>query len=135
MSNKAEKEKRPDQPVCLRPHHGLCLGFFEGRGYSDSFSRHMAAVLNGLQKDTVVRLKEGADDVCAGCPNLDTGCPGAARYDESVLAFCRLQAGQELTWEALQKTVAEKIIRAGKLEEVCGNCQWNGICANKEYKC
>ena len=27
----------------LRAHHGMCLAFFEGKGYSDTFTLHMEA--------------------------------------------------------------------------------------------
>ena len=26
----------------IRPHHGMCLYFFEGKGYSEGFTKHMA---------------------------------------------------------------------------------------------
>ena len=26
----------------VRAHHGLCMSFFEGKGYSDSFTANMA---------------------------------------------------------------------------------------------
>ena len=28
----------------IRPHHGMCLYFFEGKGYSEGFTKHMAEV-------------------------------------------------------------------------------------------
>ena len=27
--------------ICLRPHHGMCLAYFEGKGYSDGFTVNM----------------------------------------------------------------------------------------------
>lgn len=120
--------------VYLRPHHGLCLGFFEGYGYSDGFCRNMAAVLNSLKADTVVRLAEGLDDICANCPNRDSGCPNAKKYDGSVLRACGLATGQELTWTELTQKIRERVTVPGKLEEICGDCKWISICRKKEYE-
>lgn len=30
-----------EKPVALRPHHGMCLAYFVGKGYSDGFTIHM----------------------------------------------------------------------------------------------
>lgn len=120
--------------VSLRPHHGLCLRFFEGYGYSDGFSRNMASVLNSLKEESVVELAEGLDDICQNCPNKDSGCPGAALYDSRVRGFCGLQSGMRLTWAEFQKRIRECVIESGRLKDVCGDCQWSGICVKKEYK-
>lgn len=119
--------------VQLRPHHGLCLGFFEGYGYSDGFSRSMAAVLKGLRADTVIRLVEGHDCICKNCPNRVTACPNAALYDGRVLRLCGLKSGEKLTWKEFQKRIQECVTGAGKLADVCGNCKWVSICEKKTY--
>ena len=54
MQGKAERKKMTEekdkqklaQPVLLRPHHGMCLAYFKGEGYSDGFSAHMKEVLD-----------------------------------------------------------------------------------------
>ena len=76
----------------LRPHHGLCLGFFEGKGYSGEFSRNMASVLSELTPDSPIRLAEGHDVLCAHCPNRFAPCPNAGDYDRRVLELCGLEA-------------------------------------------
>lgn len=119
------------QAVSLRPHHGLCLGFFEGYGYSDSFSKNMAAVLKGLEADTPVKIAQGHDSICTNCPNQDTGCPNAAIYDQRVLKLCGLRAGQELTWSGFQNKIRTCVLEAGRLAEVCENCKWFYICGKK----
>lgn len=112
----------------LRPHHLLCLGFFQGAGYSDSFSQNMSAVLQSLTADTPVTLAAGPDDICAACPQRSDGCPGAAQYDAAVLALCGWTAGQTLPWAVLRRSVEERILRSGQLESVCGQCQWFPLC-------
>ena len=117
--------------VSLRPHHGLCLGFFEGKGYSSDFSRNMASVLASLTPDTPVRLAEGHDVICACCPNRFTPCPDALDYDRRVLALCRLEPGQCLTWGAFREAVRTRILVPGKLSAVCGSCRWAALCQGK----
>ena len=34
----------------IRPHHMLCMQFFEGKGYSDGFVASMAAIKEKLEK-------------------------------------------------------------------------------------
>lgn len=35
----------------IRPHHMLCMQFFEGKGYSDGFVASMAAIKEKLEKE------------------------------------------------------------------------------------
>ena len=39
----------PESPLPLRAHHGMCLAFFEGKGYSDGFTAHMRDILHSLK--------------------------------------------------------------------------------------
>ena len=118
--------------VALRPHHGLCLGFFEGKGYSGEFSRNMASVLAELTPGTPIRLAAGHDVLCARCPNRSTLCPDAGDYDRRVLELCGLKTGQALTWGAFREAVITRILVPGKLTNVCGDCQWAEICREKD---
>ena len=36
--------------ICLRPHHGMCLAYFEGKGYSDGFTVNMQKMLEFFEK-------------------------------------------------------------------------------------
>lgn len=117
--------------VSLRPHHGLCLGFFEGKGYSGEFSRNMAAVLASLTPETPVRLVEGHDAVCACCPNRFSPCPNAPDYDRRVLELCGLEPGQALTWGAFREAVHSQILLPGRLSAVCSSCRWAALCQGK----
>ena len=59
MAEEKDKQKLA-QPVLLRPHHGMCLAYFKGEGYSDGFSAHMKDVLDELQKGMNVRRQMGS---------------------------------------------------------------------------
>ena len=116
----------------LRPHHGLCLGFIEGKGYSGEFSRNMAAVLSELTQDTPIRLTDGNDTLCACCPNRFAPCPDAGDYDRRVLELCGLEPGQALTWGDFREAVVSRILAPGKLSAVCGDCRWAELCREKD---
>ena len=121
----------------IRPHHLLCLSFFEGKGYSSEFVAHTAAVLHGLQQGGFATITEGADDICRHCPHNQNGIcrtqDKVLRYDKAVLIHCRLRPGQIYSWEELTNRAANSIILSGRLSAVCGDCEWQSLCekANK----
>ena len=57
------------QAIPVRPHHGMCLAFFIGKGYSEGFSAHMEKMLKEFQKNLPVRLVVHTDEICSACPN------------------------------------------------------------------
>ncbi len=123
--------------IKLRAHHGMCLAFFEGKGYSAGFTAHMAQVLEYLeQENPIVAVVAEADCICGSCPNLTDGrCRKAAlveRYDKAVLALCGMGEHSILPWREFAARVAEYILSHGKRSEICGGCQWSSICKEKE---
>lgn len=123
--------------IKLRAHHGMCLAFFEGKGYSTGFTAHMARILEYLeQENPTVTVVAEADCICGGCPNLTDGrCRKAAlveRYDKAVLALCGMGEHSILPWREFSARVAEYILSHGKRSEICGGCQWSSICKEKE---
>ncbi len=126
------------KPLPLRPHHGLCIRYFAGKGYSGAFVRNMQQLIARLQ-DTpgqLVRLQTEVDVVCAACPHsLQGACETAekvARYDAACLTLCGLQNGQELSWRAFAQLVHQNIIAPGRLAEVCQGCRWLSICLEEQ---
>lgn len=124
--------------MILRPHHGMCFQFYEGKGYSEEFTDHMGAVMQRLEADPaqLITLQVATDEVCRQCPNnIDGACednPKVKRYDEAVLAACGLQDGACITYAHFMETVKNRIIDAKKRENICGDCCWNEICVNHE---
>lgn len=124
------------EKICLRPHHGLCIRFFEGKGYSREFTEHMGRTIERLQKDgCVVLITDKEDEICRECPNLSKeGCISGEkvkRYDRIVMEMTKVSCGRELHFQELQKLVEEQIIWPGKIHEVCEDCAWALICHKK----
>lgn len=121
-------------PLLLRPHHGMCMAYFIGYGYSDGFSAHMAQLLRELSPERPVRLTVGTDAVCGPCPNNVEGICSkpalVAGYDRAVLERCGLEEGQILPFGTFTAMVQKKILSPGLRPGICGTCQWNDICVS-----
>ena len=127
--------------IPLRPHHGMCLAYFKGEGYSDVFSAHMQEMLDIFQKGAKIQLHADTDEICSACPNNREGqCTDLTffslveAYDNAVLELCGLENGQIMEFDDFTDVVQKKILASGKRKEICGNCQWNEICANKQSR-
>ena len=118
----------------LRPHHGMCFQFYEGKGYDAAFTDHMERIVSALAGDPSqpVRLTEQTDAVCENCPNNRAGiCADrdrVDRYDAAVLRLCGLRAGEVLPYGELTAAVREKILKAGLRRDICGDCCWDAVC-------
>lgn len=117
----------------LRPHHGLCIAFFVGKGYSPDFTENMTAVIGCLeQENPLIHLVTGADIICRSCPHNQNGkCIADEKvlgYDKAVLKTCGLESVRLIRWNDFKKTVHEKIVNAGQRRTICGNCQWDSLC-------
>lgn len=116
----------------IRPHHGLCIAFFRGEGYSESFTANMTSIISMLGCCCEIELVTAADSICAACPNSSGGrCASeqkVRRYDRQVLDLCGLESGQRIEWSEFARLVSVRIIEAGRLRGVCGDCEWAYIC-------
>lgn len=121
----------------LRPHHGLCIAFFEGKGYSPEFVRHMIERIAYLHAyDPEIRLVLHTDEICQACPhNQNHICESNQKvldYDRQILTLCGLRENQCLHWTDLQELVFLHILKKTRLKEVCQSCQWLEICLSKK---
>ncbi|WP_409968780.1 DUF1284 domain-containing protein [Bengtsoniella intestinalis] len=120
-------------PFELRPHHGLCLQFFRGEGYSPAFIENMTAMVAALSNNPQIKLVTGGDSICSTCPNglADGKCTcddKVLRYDEGVLALCDLSYSQTLSWVDFSQKIHTEILAKHLRQQVCGDCQWNHLC-------
>lgn len=125
--------------ILLRPHHALCICFFEGKGYSSDFTKHMAETIEKLQKPgQYVFLVDGEDEICRKCPNyLKDGCSQkemVQRYDLSVTYMTGVSYGKKLEFKRLKELVESRIMAAGRFSGLCGDCGWASICHKKYEK-
>ena len=119
--------------IRLRAHHGMCLYYFKGKGYSDTFVENMCRYKELLENDDpVIELTAATDDLCPVCPhNHGELCDTAAKvlnYDKDVLELCGLYEGEKLSYRDFSTMIKSKIIEPGKRPKICGNCQWSDLC-------
>ncbi|MBR3560634.1 MAG: DUF1284 domain-containing protein [Oscillospiraceae bacterium] len=95
---------------------------------------NMTALIGALRgTDPLLTLRGAPDPLCGSCPhNRDGVCDSSdkvARYDAAVLRLLSLPDGASLRWSELSARVWERVLAPGKLNEVCGDCQWYPICS------
>lgn len=119
----------------IRPHHMLCLQFFEGKGYSSEFVQNMQQIKEQLEHENpTVKIVTGADSICGKCPNY---IAGKCKNEEEILEHDKrvyAQTGklkQESRWNDICETVYHEIIRKEKVRDVCVQCKWSDICFDK----
>ena len=127
-----------DAPVRLRPHHLVCLQFFRGEGYSGEFVANLGVLLARLANEDAL-VVEGADNVCAACPDLDAnGCcasesaggePEIARIDALALAVLGLGPGERISLAEARVRLAGDAVGVGHWRaEACHGCEWEHVC-------
>ena len=116
----------------IRPHHLLCMRYFQGCGYSEDFTENMRYVISNLKNGSEVLLTRGCDDICRKCPNnrKNMCCDGekVKSYDSSVISLCNLDFDKVYEYGCLYSLVENNIIKKDMLRFVCGDCQWFHIC-------
>ncbi|MCI5585284.1 MAG: DUF1284 domain-containing protein [Lachnospiraceae bacterium] len=121
-----------EQPYRIRAHHGLCLSFFKGEGYSSEFIENMTNIKSRLEKNPLVCIISQTDLICAICPhNNGEVCAAGEKireYDRQVLTRCNIAEGEIMPFLELEGLVRRNILLPGKRKEVCGDCQWNELC-------
>lgn len=127
---------QPADPVTsLRPHHALCVLFFEGKGYSQEFVENMTSFVS--EPSTTLQLTTGCDTLCQACPHNQNGyCEDEAKvslFDQRTmdLAGAGLETDQPIPLRELCQRVYDTILQQGLLAEVCGECEWAALCQGK----
>lgn len=119
--------------IPLRPHHGMCLCFFCGHGYSEEFTANMKDFIQRCDtEDPEIRLVCSTDLLCEKCPHRRAGaCESdekALRYDHEVLRLCGSQEDSVLRFSKFRKKVKEMILDRGLRRSVCADCGWDRYC-------
>lgn len=122
----------------MRGHHLLCVLTFEGAGYSQRFTRNLAAIVERLSAGEEILIVAGPDDICAPVvEDADSHCRLARVEERDALALEAASAliGRPLspgdtfhldtrTVRALRSSFAQGTIRAA-----CEACDWSDLCS------
>lgn len=116
----------------IRTHHGMCMAFFQGKGYSSEFTVHMGEIIHNLESNPTICISTQTDIICSKCPNNKQGlCETESKvieYDRQVLKYCGLSEGMVMPYADFKRAVYENILIPNMREEICGNCQWSELC-------
>lgn len=118
----------------LRPHHGMCIGQFIGKGYSADFVDNMKKVIEKLESSEMemIKLICRTDVICNCCPHNNSEICNSGQkvtnYDNTCLTLCSLKENDIISWKEFKTRVKKNIIDKNKLSEVCINCSWIDIC-------
>ena len=121
----------------LRGHHLVCLQFYRGQGYSDTFVANLDRVQKTTAK-TPALVVSGPDDVCAACPGLgadgtcqhpDTGEAEALRIDALALQLLDAAIGETLSLSDARARLAADAAACDRWRsESCASCLWESAC-------
>lgn len=121
------------QTICLRPHHGICIQNFIGKGYNKEFINNMWTIINKLESnhDCIIHLVSNNDVLCNHCPHNNGECDSIEKVrslDELCLKMCGLSAGSYIKWSTFQHIVNKQILTTDAFDNVCGKCEWFNLC-------
>ena len=119
--------------LVFRGHHLICLHFYKGEGYNDDYIEHLSNTLELAEKGAI-EICEGADCICAKCPNLsDDNCAyyenaeaDIRRMDATALDLFGLSPDTSIPWKEVREKV-EKIFHDW-YGLYCKDCNWISAC-------
>jgi len=120
----------------LRPHHLLCLLFYEGKGYDEAFVKNMDLIIAHLQQHQTVQilLTDGADSICSCCPNQmkNEQCSSnqkVKRLDKEVIHTFALKTGEYYNYHHITNVI-HQALNEDNFKKICSECEWykQGIC-------
>lgn len=123
-----------DYKYIIRAHHGMCMCFFRGKGYSKNFVENMEKIIKDLNENPLLNVKivNETEDICDKCPNnKNKKCESYEKvlsYDNKVLEYCALKPGTIMSFSEFRKLVKSRILDENRREIICGNCQWTDLC-------
>ena len=117
----------------LRPHHGICIGFFQGKGYSKEFTEHMTDTIKYLEENNPqICVASSTDEICRACPNNINGqCNGdekVSAIDRRCLDAVNIKDSTIINYKDYKALIKEKILDKAIGINICKDCQWSHIC-------
>ena len=122
----------------LRGHHLICLHFFHGEGYDETFINNLKKIIDLAEKE-IVTISTGADDVCRHCVFLKRGrCESSANADKVIqkmdikaLALLGYSTGDKVKWVEIKDNVSK--IFSDWYFQYCTECEWKKACEKDDY--
>lgn len=118
----------------LRPHHGMCLRGFVGKGYDSVFTANMQRIANHLaaQPEQTVCLVIQPDVLCVACPHCLADECESRRFvqplDAACLRACGLEQGVVLPWKQYRELIDRQIFKTRIFDRLCAACEWYTLC-------
>ncbi len=117
----------------LRGHHLICLQFYRGEGYSDTFVENLERVVSRAKEEGIL-IVEGADDVCKHCPYLIDGkCNYKENAEEEIkyldvlaLTLLGLSSGRTASWKEIEEKLPD--VLEEWISQACEGCEWRSVC-------
>lgn len=123
-------------PKLLRPHHGLCIPRFIGKGYDEKFVSEMKNFTSFLKThpDNHVKLVCSSDVLCDSCihsGSKECVIGSVLSLDKKCLNICNIAEGTVLPWSKYVLIINEKV---SKIDSFCEDCRWVYICKDIHIK-
>jgi hypothetical protein len=122
----------------LRGHHLICLHFFSGEGYDQTFIDNLRNTLNAVKSEGLT-IGRGGDDVCGKCPYLiNNACQYSENADAEIremdrkaLALLDLAVEKSVTWDGIQNIIPD--IFSDWFRSYCSDCEWITVCEKNDF--
>ena len=117
----------------FRGHHLICLHFFNGEGYDETFIKNLRDILKRTSKEEIT-ISSGADDVCAECSYLknyrccysENADKEILEMDNKALELLGHSHNDTVRWEELENKIPGIFPEWFSL--YCRECEWKGAC-------
>jgi uncharacterized protein len=123
--------------IRFRPHHFLCALCFKGKGYSSSFVKNFAAIMERLNSpggtETQIEVVAHTDSICSPCPHRSgLLCETEGKIttlDQAHAKALQINPGDTLSWGEAKEMIKQRMT-LDIFHEVCKTCSWKalGIC-------
>ena len=122
----------------LRGHHLICLHFFNGEGYDQTFIDNLENTLNAVKSEGL-KIGTGGDDVCGKCPYLkNDSCHYSENaeaeireMDARALELLHLSAGKNVAWDSIKNIIPD--IFSDWFRSYCSECEWLTVCEKNDF--
>jgi len=124
--------------IRLRGHHLICLHFFNGEGYDDTFIENLRQVMGRTETEDI-EVCETADAICEKCPYVkDSKClydehadDEIREMDKAALRLLGTDTYERITWQKIKQKIPEIFLLwyGGH----CNECDWKQACEKDRF--